>query len=122
MSIKTAFCAAILSAFVSLSAPGVSFAGDKAAKAAAKPAASDVTLTGTMVCGKCGLKETKSCQNVLKVTEGGKEVKYYLADNDVAKGNHGQVCGGTAEATVKGSVAKKDGKNVLTASEIAYKE
>jgi len=34
----------------------------------------EVTLKGTMVCGKCTLGECKKCTNVLKVKEGGKTV------------------------------------------------
>src|SRR5687767_7495239 len=43
------------------------------AKAEKKPAAGEVTLAGDMTCGKCSLKETAKCQNVLKVTDAGKE-------------------------------------------------
>jgi len=99
-------------------------AGDKAAapKAAVKPAKAEVTLKGEMMCGKCSLKETEDCQNVLKVAQAGKEAKYYLADNKVAQDNHEQVCTGTAKATVVGKVKKTKGKNVLTASSIVYEE
>ena len=34
----------------------------------------EVTITGTMVCGKCTLHETKSCQNVVQVEKDGKTV------------------------------------------------
>jgi hypothetical protein len=112
---------------------GVSVAEDKpAAPAADKPAApaapataapkgKPVTLSGTMVCGKCALNETEKCQNVLKVTKAGKEEKYYLAANDVAEKNHEKVCSEEHKATVKGTVAEEAGKKVLTASSIKYK-
>jgi hypothetical protein len=90
------------------------------AKAEAKTDAKEVSLSGMMVCGKCNLKETAECQDVLKVTEGKAEVKYYLVDNAVAKDNHGPVCGGSKKATVKGVVGEKDKKKILTASAIAY--
>ncbi len=93
---------------------------EKGAARAPKKSAGEVTLSGEMVCGKCTLSETKSCQNVLKVTDAGKETKYYLADNAVAKDNHGPVCSGAEKATVKGTVAEAGGKKVLTASEIKY--
>jgi hypothetical protein len=123
---KSILVAAVLSVFAAGALPA--FAGDKAAKGekaekADKAAASKsagVTLKGTMMCAKCALKETDKCQNVLKVTEGGKETAYYLVHNDVAKKNHGPVCSGTANATVKGSVAEEGGKKTLTASEIKY--
>jgi hypothetical protein len=91
----------------------------KAAKAE-KPAGAEVTLSGDMMCGKCVLKETAKCQNVLKVTEAGKETKYYLAQNEVAKTNHKHVCSSTDKATVKGTVSEEGGKKVLTASEIKF--
>jgi hypothetical protein len=93
-------------------------AAEKPAKAEKKGA--EVTLSGEMVCGKCVLNETKKCQNVLKVTEGGKETKYYLTQNEVAKSHHSEVCSGAAKATVKGTVSEEAGKKVLTASDIKY--
>ena len=80
----------------------------------------EVSLSGEMVCGHCTLKETKECQNVLKVTEGAKETKYYLKENEVAKGAHGSVCEGPAKATVKGTVQVQGKKNLLTAKEINF--
>lgn len=90
------------------------------AKAEKKPAAGEVTLAGDMTCGKCSLKETAKCQNVLKVTDAGKETKYYLAQNEVAKSNHEHVCSGTEKATVTGVVSEEGGKKVLTASAIKF--
>jgi hypothetical protein len=106
------------------------FAADKADKAD-KPAkaekaakadksAGEVTLSGELVCAKCTLHESKKCQNVLKVTDAGKETKYYLAQNDVAKSNHEHVCSAPEKATVKGVVSEDAGKKVLTASEIKF--
>ena len=88
--------------------------------AQAKGPDKEVTLQGEMVCGHCTLKETKSCQNVLKVTEGEKETKYFLKENDVSKANHGPVCGSGAQATVIGTVQVQGKKNVLTAKEITF--
>lgn len=126
---KAMLIAAILSVF-SVGALSPAFAdkpADKHADHAGKPAdkkaaaaKGDVTLKGTMMCAKCALKETEKCQNVLKVTEGGKDTNYYLVHNEVAKKNHGPVCGGKVNATVKGAVADDAGKKVLTASEIKY--
>jgi hypothetical protein len=98
--------------------------GDAGGGAAAKGRAKgeEVTLKGDLGCGKCSFKTTKACQNVLKVTEGGKDVMYYLAANAVSEQNHEAVCSGVKPATVKGTVseegkgAKK--KKVLVASEI----
>jgi hypothetical protein len=81
-----------------------------------------VTLKGDLGCGKCSFKTTKECQNILKVTDGGKETMYYLADNSVSKDHHDAVCSGTKPATVTGTVADEgkgaDKKKVLTASAI----
>src|SRR5262245_49150000 len=80
----------------------------------------EVTLKGEMVGGKCSLKETEKCQNVLKVSEGGKETKYYLVHDDVSKKAHGKVCSAAAKATVKGKVKDEGGKKVVTASAVTY--
>lgn len=109
-------------------------AADKAAPAAEKPAPAkaadskvagkgkEVTLKGDLGCGKCNFKTTKECQNVLKVTEGGKDVMYYLAKNEISDKNHEAVCSGSKPATVTGTVAAEGKgakkKEVLTASEI----
>lgn len=97
-------------------AMGASATKDKPAAAAA----GEVTLKGQMMCAKCALKESDKCQNVLKVSEGGKETAYLIAKNDVAKKAHSKVCGGAAGATVKGTVGEEGGKKLLTASEIKY--
>lgn len=79
----------------------------------------EVTITGSMVCGKCTMHETKSCQNVVQVTKDGKTVNYYLKHNEVSKGAHEAICGGTSEkVTVTGTVKEKDGKEVLTPTKI----
>ena len=94
-------------------------AGDTAA-----PKGKEVTLSGDLGCGKCNFKTTKECQNVLKVSDGGKDVMYYLAKNDVSEKNHEEVCSGTKPATVTGVLgeegkgAKK--KKLLTASAIKF--
>lgn len=82
----------------------------------------EVTLSGDLGCGKCNFKTTKECQNILKVSEGGKDVMYYLAKNDISEKNHEEVCSGTKPATVTG-VLSEEGKGakkkkLLTASAI----
>ena len=85
----------------------------------AADASKEVTITGTMVCGKCTLHETKSCQNVVQVEKDGKTVNYYLKQNDVSKGMHEPICGGSSEkVTVTGTVKEKDGKEILTPTKI----
>ena len=79
----------------------------------------ETTITGSMVCGKCSLHETKSCQNVVQVTEDGKTVNYYLKENDVSKAAHEPICGGSSEkVAVTGTVKEKDGKKTMTPTKI----
>jgi hypothetical protein len=83
-------------------------------------AGKEVTLTGTMVCGKCTLHLTKACQNVVQVEQDGKTVNYFLTQNDVSKAAHDPICdpGSSEKVTVTGTVAEQDGKEILTASKI----
>src|SRR5579883_2503229 len=71
----------------------------------------EVTLKGTMVCGKCTLKETDKCTNVLQVKENGKTVNYYIKDEGNKASYHKPICpaGKKQEATVTGTVTEKDG-------------
>jgi hypothetical protein len=82
-------------------------------------AADETTITGNMVCGKCTLHITDSCQNVVQVTENGKTVNYFLEQNDVSKAAHDPVChGDTEKVSVTGKVTEKDGKKLLTPTKI----
>jgi hypothetical protein len=94
-------------------------AGLAAASATTALAADETTITGSMVCGKCTLHETDTCQNVVQVAEGGKTVNYYLLQNSVSKDAHGAICGGSSEkVTVTGTVTEKDGKKMMTPTKI----
>ena len=82
-------------------------------------AGKEVTITGSMVCGKCTLHLSQSCENVVQVQKDGKTINYFLVQNDVSKAAHGAVCSGDAEkVTVTGTLVEKDGKEVLTPSKI----
>ena len=86
---------------------------------AADTASKEITITGSMVCGKCTLHLTKTCQNVVQVEKDGKTVNYYLKHNDVSKAAHAAVCGGSPEkVTVTGALKEKDGKEILTPTKI----
>ena len=86
--------------------------------AAEKP--KEKTITGEAKCAKCMLKETDKCQTVIQVEgKNGKTVKYYLADNDVSKAFHENVCTEAKKVTATGTVKKVEGKNELTVSKIA---
>ncbi|MFO0952766.1 MAG: DUF6370 family protein [Isosphaeraceae bacterium] len=86
-------------------------------------AAEEKTVTGDAVCAKCALKEQPTCQNVVLVTDGGSQVKYYLegAESKKAHGALG-ICQASKDAPIKvkvtGEVAEKDGKKILTVSKI----
>jgi len=53
-------------------------------------------------------------------TEGkdGKAVKYYVANNDVAKAFHKNVCQENKKVTATGTVKEVDGKKEFTATKI----
>jgi len=77
-----------------------------------------VTITGTGKCGKCALKETDSCQNVIEVEKGGKTTKYYLAKNDMSKEFHSNLCKESKKVKATGTVKEVDGKKELTVTKI----
>ncbi len=82
----------------------------------AKASAEDkeVTLKGTILCGKCELKETKDCSNVIRVEEDGKEVVYYFKDNGKKEKYHKNICTEPKKGSVTGIVSEKDGKKFIT--------
>ena len=88
------------------------FAEDKEAKG------KEVTISGESKCAKCILKEGDKCQNTIQTTEHGKKVTYYLADNDVSKNFHEDLCKEAKKVTATGTVTEVDGKKELTASKI----
>ena len=79
----------------------------------------EVTLTGEAKCAKCLLKETDKCQTALQVEKKGKTLTYYLADNDVAKAFHEDVCKESKKVTVTGKLKKVNGKRGIAATKIA---
>ena len=98
------------------------FAEDKkedkkpAAKADEKKAddKKEVNLEGTMVCGKCKLKETDKCSNVVQVKEGDKTVTYYLKDEGVKAPYHKDCCQADVKVKVTGGkIVEKDGKKTI---------
>jgi len=81
---------------------------------AAKEAAKETTVTGTMKCQKCALKEADKCGAVVVAKEEGKEVKYYAAGPGAAA-LHKEICQADKEnASVTGVISEKDGKKVIT--------
>jgi len=79
-----------------------------------------LTITGEAKCAKCALHESDKCQTVIEAKDhNGRMVKFYLADNDVAKKFHKQVCQEPEKVTAVGSVKRlEDGKRELTVTKI----
>ena len=107
-------------------ADGAVFVSADLPKAADKGDAKQVTLEGTLVCARCGLKEggVKKCTNALQVKDGEKTVTYYLDDKGSGEGYHEGLCGGgeKAGAKVTGTVTEKDGKKWVTAAKVVEKK
>jgi len=81
-----------------------------------------VTITGTGKCGKCALKETETCQNVIQTEKGGKTTTYYLAKNDKANEFHSKVCKESKKVRATGTVKEVGGKKEFTVSKIEVVE
>ena len=86
-------------------------------------AADEKTLTGTLVCAKCTLKEADKCTNALQVKEGDKTVTYLIKDKGNKETYHEGICPANSkkEATVTGTIEEKDGKKYITASKVEVK-
>jgi hypothetical protein len=84
----------------------------------------EVKLTGALVCGKCNLKKTPKCSNVLQVKEGEKVVNYFLDDKGTGEEYHEGVCGGdkVEGVAVTGSVTEKDGKKTIKPTKVETKK
>jgi RecG-like helicase len=90
-----------------------------ATPAFAADASKEKTITGEAKCAKCALKETEKCQTVIQSeNKKGKTVNFYLADNDVSKAFHPNVCKEAKKVTATGTVKKANGKNEFTVSKI----
>ena len=88
---------------------GLTHATDVTAKA--------VTLTGTLTCAECQLRQktAKPHQDVLLVKEGEKEVAYYVTGVP----NHPNVCHQRIQnVKVTGTLEEKDGTKCLAASKL----
>ena len=86
-----------------------------------RAATKETTLKGTILCAKCGLKETKKCVTAIQVKEGDQTVTYYFDDKGNKEKYHGSVCGGeTEQGTVTGIVSEKDGKKWIKPSKVDY--
>jgi hypothetical protein len=87
--------------------------------AGAPAADKEVTLKGKITCGKCELKKDDSCATVIVVKKGDKKTVYYF-DEAAHKKYHKDICKKGKAGTVKGTVSKEDGKNIVTVSSLEY--
>jgi len=97
-----AFRSAMLAAAVALAFAPASLAEE-----------SEVTLDGSVMCGKCALGKTDECQDVLVVADGEAKGQYWIVKNAVSKG-FGHACQSEKPARVTGSVSEKDGQSWIT--------
>ena len=77
-----------------------------------------ITITGEAMCAKCQLHLTDKCQTVIQAESNGQTVTSYLADNDLSKAFHKNICTEPKKVTATGTVANKDGKSELTVTKI----
>lgn len=84
------------------------------------PAGKQVTISGNLACAMCILKQkdVKTCTNVVVAKEGGKDVIYALADNDVTKPLTMAACEKVLPVKVTGTVAEAGGKKTITATKV----
>lgn len=78
----------------------------------------EVTIKGEAKCAKCSLHESDKCQTVIETKKRGKVVTYYVAQNDIAKGFHKEVCQEPKKVKATGTVEEVDGKKQLTLTKI----
>lgn len=82
-----------------------------------------VTKTGKIACAKCTLKleGADSCAHVLVVKEGGKDVNYFVDDDNK---DHKKVCppGTKLDAKVTGKLVEKDGKKTIESAKVEFKK
>jgi hypothetical protein len=78
----------------------------------------EVTIQGEAKCAKCSLHEADKCQTVIQTKEDGKTVTYWVAQNDVAKTFHKEVCTDSKKVKATGKVETADGKKKLTLAKI----
>lgn len=95
------------------------------ATAEEKPASGkDVTVTGTLMCGKCKLKTEgfKECVNALQVKDGDKVVTYFITDGGNGEDYHQCGTGETPNVTVAGLLTEKDGKKWIKPTKVTVKK
>lgn len=84
----------------------------------------EVTIVGEAQCAKCSLNKTEKCANAIVAKESGKEVTYFIVENDASKRDlpHAEICASKKTVEAKGTVKEADGKRQLTAKSIVVKK
>jgi bifunctional N-acetylglucosamine-1-phosphate-uridyltransferase/glucosamine-1-phosphate-acetyltransferase GlmU-like protein len=77
-----------------------------------------VTIKGEAKCAMCMLHEADACKTVIQTQNHGKTETYYLAENDVSKSFHDDVCHGAKQVVAKGTLAEVGGKKTLTLTKL----
>jgi Family of unknown function (DUF6370) len=95
------------------------YAADKQKPAEATDAQKTVTLSGQIGCGHCAFGVAKSCTDVIKVKEDGKDVIYFFTD-DPSRKHDTAMCETVRDGKVTGVVAEKDGKKTIKVSKIDF--
>ncbi len=108
---KTTFLKSIVVGLLLVAVATPAFAADEKSE----------TIKGEGKCGKCALKETEKCQNVIQVEKDGKKTTYFLvdkADSKISKDFHENLCKESKKVTATGTVKEVDGKKQLTVSKL----
>jgi hypothetical protein len=84
-----------------------------------KKKAEEVTLKGTITCGKCDLGKTAQCATVLVVKKDGKDQTIFF-DAASHKKYHDDVCAAPAKGTVVGTTKKDGDKVVISVKKLEY--
>ena len=85
--------------------------------------AKQVTITGTVTCAKCDLKAQKdACATVVVEKVAGKADVVYYFDEAGHKKHHGPICTSPTPGTVTGTVEDKDGKKIITVTDVKLKK
>jgi hypothetical protein len=79
----------------------------------------EVTLKGTITCGKCDLGVDKGCATVIVAKRDNKDVTIYF-DAASHKKYHGDICTDAKKGTVTGTVTKDGKKEVIAVKELKY--
>lgn len=103
---------------VGLSVLAISFSSQTAF---AKKDAKEVTIKGEAQCAKCALHQSETCATAIVTKKKGKEVTYYVVDNDASKKGlpHSEICHDNKQVKAKGVVHEVNGRKELTVSSIS---